>query len=235
VSAADVDKDLSWGAGLLGRYGRSMMLQTHRRRSGRPIEHFLPAVHRPQMTGLWKALGSPVLTPEVQEEAVDSVHAEGRIGTSGTGAERDEVLIGLPRATQQGRQGEPNRNRRAGRLRTRRLGGDPFIRPSKVVRLSSYSNRSLNMPLQTARSKTAARSRCRRVPTASSISWSTFSRLRRTSARPVRCGPIWRPGPAVINKYWFPMTLFPFEWLQSVKGARHRRGSALEGLGCAGA
>jgi hypothetical protein len=48
------------------------------------------------MTAWWKTLGSPVLTPRVQEKLIDSVHAE--VGTrtiEELEAERDEMLLGL--------------------------------------------------------------------------------------------------------------------------------------------
>ena len=48
------------------------------------------------MAAFWKALGSPVLTPEVQKKLIDSVHAEAGSRTiEELEAERDEVLLGL--------------------------------------------------------------------------------------------------------------------------------------------
>jgi hypothetical protein len=48
------------------------------------------------MTAWWKTLGSPVLTPEVQNKLIDSVHAEvGSRTIEKLEAERDEVLLGL--------------------------------------------------------------------------------------------------------------------------------------------
>jgi hypothetical protein len=48
------------------------------------------------MTAWWKTLGSPVLTPEVQQKLIDSVHAEvGSRTIAELEAERDEVLLGL--------------------------------------------------------------------------------------------------------------------------------------------
>jgi hypothetical protein len=50
------------------------------------------------MTTSWKALGSPVLTPEIQKKLVDGVHAEvGSRTIEELEAERDEILLGLLR------------------------------------------------------------------------------------------------------------------------------------------
>ena len=59
------------------------------------IEHFFQQFTGP-MTAWWKALGSPVLTPEVQKKLIDSVHAEvGSRTIEELEAERDEILLGL--------------------------------------------------------------------------------------------------------------------------------------------
>jgi hypothetical protein len=48
------------------------------------------------MEASWKALGSPMLTPEVQKKLIESVHAEAGFRTiEELEAERDEVLLGL--------------------------------------------------------------------------------------------------------------------------------------------
>jgi hypothetical protein len=48
------------------------------------------------MMASWKALGSPVLTPEVQKKLIDSVHAEvGSRSIEELEAGRDEILLGL--------------------------------------------------------------------------------------------------------------------------------------------
>ena len=94
VSAADVDTALSWGPGL--RWGiMGNMLLNHLGGGPGGIEHFFHQFSGP-MTAWWKTLGSPVLTPEVQQKLIDSVHAE--VGTRTIAeleAERDEVLLGL--------------------------------------------------------------------------------------------------------------------------------------------
>jgi len=59
------------------------------------IEHFFHQFSGP-MTAWWKTLGSPVLTPDVQQKLIDSVHAEvGSRTIAELEAERDEVLLGL--------------------------------------------------------------------------------------------------------------------------------------------
>jgi 3-hydroxyacyl-CoA dehydrogenase len=94
VSAADVDTALSWGPGLRWGVMGNMMLN-HLGGGPGGIEHFFQQFTGP-MTAWWKTLGSPVLTPQVQEKLVDSVHAEvGSRTIEELEAERDELLIGL--------------------------------------------------------------------------------------------------------------------------------------------
>src|SRR5271165_496388 len=94
VSAADVDTALSWGPGLRWGVMGNMMLN-HLGGGPGGIEHFFHQFSGP-MTAWWKTLGSPVLTPEVQQNLIDSVHAEvGSRSIAELEAERDEVLLGL--------------------------------------------------------------------------------------------------------------------------------------------
>src|SRR5215475_9066299 len=94
VSAADVDTALSWGPGLRWGVMGNMMLN-HLGGGPGGIEHFFQQFSGP-MTAWWKTLGSPVLTPEVQQKLIDSVHAEtGSRSIAELEAERDEVLLGL--------------------------------------------------------------------------------------------------------------------------------------------
>ena len=59
------------------------------------MEHFLQQFTGP-MTAWWKVLGSPQLTPELQQKLIDGVHAEvGSRSIDDLAAERDEVLLGL--------------------------------------------------------------------------------------------------------------------------------------------
>jgi 3-hydroxyacyl-CoA dehydrogenase len=94
VSAADVDTALCWGPGL--RWGvMGAMVLNHLGGGPGGIEHFFQQLNGP-MTAWWKTLGSPVLTPEVQKNLIDSVHAEvGSRTIEALEAERDEVLLGL--------------------------------------------------------------------------------------------------------------------------------------------
>jgi 3-hydroxyacyl-CoA dehydrogenase len=94
LSAADVDDALSWGPGLRWGIMGNMMLN-HLGGGAGGIEHFLQQFAGP-MQASWKALGSPVLTPEVQKKLIDGVHAEvGSRTIEELEAERDEVLLGL--------------------------------------------------------------------------------------------------------------------------------------------
>src|SRR5215468_5956997 len=94
VSAADVDTALSWGPGLRWGVMGNMMLN-HLGGGPGGIEHFFHQFSGP-MTAWWKTLGSPVLTPDVQQKLIDSVHAEtGSRSIAELEAERDEVLLGL--------------------------------------------------------------------------------------------------------------------------------------------
>jgi 3-hydroxyacyl-CoA dehydrogenase len=94
LSAADVDTALSWGPGLRWGIMGNMMLN-HLGGGPGGIEHFFQQFAGPMATS-WKALGSPVLTPEVQKKLIDSVHAEvGSRTIEELEAERDEILLGL--------------------------------------------------------------------------------------------------------------------------------------------
>ena len=94
VSAADADTALSWGPGL--RWGvMGSLLLNHLGGGQGGIEHFFQQFAGP-MTAWWKVLGQPVLTPEVQKQLIDSVHAEvGSRTIDDLVAERDEMLLGL--------------------------------------------------------------------------------------------------------------------------------------------
>ncbi len=94
VSAADVDTALSWGPGLRWGVMGNMMLN-HLGGGPGGIEHFFHQFAGPT-TAWWKTLGAPVLTADVQQKLIDSVHAEvGSRTVQELEAERDEVLIGL--------------------------------------------------------------------------------------------------------------------------------------------
>jgi 3-hydroxyacyl-CoA dehydrogenase len=94
LSAADVDDALSWGPGLRWGIMGNMMLN-HLGGGPGGIEHFFQQFAGP-MTASWKALGSPVLTPEVQKKLIDGVRAEvGSRSIKELEAERDDILLGL--------------------------------------------------------------------------------------------------------------------------------------------
>ena len=94
VSVADVDTALCWGPGL--RWGiMGQVLLNHSGGGQGGMEHFLEQFTGP-MTAWWKVLGSPQLTPELQEKLIAGVHAEaGSRSIDNLAAERDEVLLGL--------------------------------------------------------------------------------------------------------------------------------------------
>ncbi len=90
LSAADVDTALSWGPGLRWGVMGNMMLN-HLGGGPGGIEHFFHQFAGP-MTAGWKDLGSPVLTPEVAEEAHRQCPCRGRIAFhrgAGGAARRD--------------------------------------------------------------------------------------------------------------------------------------------------
>jgi 3-hydroxyacyl-CoA dehydrogenase len=94
VSVADVDTALCWGPGL--RWGIiGQVLLNHLGGGEGGIEHFFAQFTGP-MTAWWKVLGSPVLTPELQQTLIDGLHAEvGSRSIDELAAQRDEVLLGL--------------------------------------------------------------------------------------------------------------------------------------------
>jgi len=94
VSVADADTALSWGPGL--RWGiMGQVLLNHLGGGQGGMEHFLEQFTGP-LTAWWKVLGSPQLTPELQQKLIAGVHAEvGSRSIDDLAAERDEVLLGL--------------------------------------------------------------------------------------------------------------------------------------------
>ena len=94
VSVADVDTALCWGPGL--RWGiMGQVLLNHLGGGEGGIDHFFDQFTGP-MTAWWNVLGSPVLTPELQQTLIDGLHAEvGSRSIDELAAQRDEVLLGL--------------------------------------------------------------------------------------------------------------------------------------------
>jgi 3-hydroxyacyl-CoA dehydrogenase len=94
VSVADVDTALCWGPGLRWAIMGQVLLN-HLGGGQGGIEHFFHQFTG-SLTAWWKVLGSPQLTPEVQQKLIDGVHAEvGSRTVDELAAERDEVLLGL--------------------------------------------------------------------------------------------------------------------------------------------
>ena len=94
VSVADVDAALCWGPGL--RWGiMGQVVLNHLGGGQGGMEHFLAQFTGP-LTAWWKVLGSPELTPELQQKLIEGVHAEvGSRSIDDLAAERDEILLGL--------------------------------------------------------------------------------------------------------------------------------------------
>ena len=94
VSVADVDTALCWGPGL--RWGiMGQVLLNHLGGGEGGIDHFFAQFTGP-MTAWWKVLGSPVLTPELQQTLIDGLHAEvGSRSIDELAAQRDELMLGL--------------------------------------------------------------------------------------------------------------------------------------------
>ncbi len=94
ISVTDVDKALSWGPGL--RWGiMGQVLLNHLGGGQGGIEHFFQQFTGP-LTAWWKVLGSPELTPAVQQKLIAGLHEEvGSRSVAELEAQRDEVLLGL--------------------------------------------------------------------------------------------------------------------------------------------
>jgi len=94
VSVTDIDKALCWGPGL--RWGiMGQVLLNHLGGGQGGIEHFFQQFTGP-MTAWWKVLGSPELTPAVQQKLAAGLHEEvGARSITELEAQRDEILLGL--------------------------------------------------------------------------------------------------------------------------------------------
>src|SRR5271154_2695331 len=92
VSVTDIDKALCWGPGLRwGIMGQVMLNHLGGGRGG--IEHFFEQFTGP-MTAWWKVLGSPELTPAVQQKLAAGLHGEvGARSITELEAQRDEILL----------------------------------------------------------------------------------------------------------------------------------------------
>jgi hypothetical protein len=94
LNAADVGTALCWGPGL--RWGiMGQVLLNHLGGGEGGIEHFFQQFTGP-LTAWSKVLGSPQLTPELQQKLIDGVRAEvSSRSVDELASQRDEVLLGL--------------------------------------------------------------------------------------------------------------------------------------------
>ena len=94
LNVVDADTAVSWGPGLRwGVMGQSLLWHLGGGEGG--IRHFMDHLMGP-LEGMWAALGTPTMTPEIKQTIVDGVLAEtnGR-SVDQLAQERDEVLVGL--------------------------------------------------------------------------------------------------------------------------------------------
>lgn len=94
VSVADIDAAVCWSLGLRwATMGHVLLSHLNGGQGG--IEHYFEQFAGP-LTAIWKALGSPELTPQVRQKLIDGVHAEAGSRTiDELATQRDEVLLGL--------------------------------------------------------------------------------------------------------------------------------------------
>jgi carnitine 3-dehydrogenase len=97
LSVADADAAVSWGPGL--RWGvMGPSLQFHLGGGTGGIQHFIEHLLPVMSSGLWKALGSPTVTPELKQTLTDGVLQEaGKRSVAQLAAAENEVLLGLLR------------------------------------------------------------------------------------------------------------------------------------------
>jgi len=94
LNVVDADTAVSWGPGLRwGVMGQSLLWHLGGGEGG--IRHFMDHLMGP-LEGMWSALGTPTVTPELKQTIVDGVlqEAAGR-SVDQLAHERDEVLLGL--------------------------------------------------------------------------------------------------------------------------------------------
>jgi hypothetical protein len=94
LNVVDADTAVSWGPGLRwGVMGQSMLWHLGGGEGG--IRHFMDHLMGP-LEGMWAALGTPAMTPELTQTIVDGVlqEAAGR-SVDQLAHERDDVLLGL--------------------------------------------------------------------------------------------------------------------------------------------
>ena len=96
LDVGDIDAAVSWGPGLRwGVMGPNMLFHLSACPGG--IHHFMEHLARP-ISACWKDLGSPELTPGLQQTIIDGVLQEaGSRSLAQLARERDELLVGLLR------------------------------------------------------------------------------------------------------------------------------------------
>lgn len=96
LDVGDIDAAVCWGPGLRwGVMGPNMLFHLDGGDGG--IHHFMEHLARP-ISACWKDLGSPELTPELQQTIIDGVLLEaGNRTLEHLAQERDELLLGLLR------------------------------------------------------------------------------------------------------------------------------------------
>jgi carnitine 3-dehydrogenase len=96
LDVGDIDAAVSWGPGLRwGVMGPNMLFHLSAGPGG--IHHFMEHLARP-IGECWKDLGSPDLTPELQQAIIEGVLQEaGSRSLAQLARERDELLVGLLR------------------------------------------------------------------------------------------------------------------------------------------
>ena len=101
LSVSDADDAVSWGPGL--RWGvMGPSLQFHLGGGAGGIKHFIEHLLPVMSSGLWKALGSPTITPELQKTLIDGVAEEaGKRSVEQLAENENEVLVGLLRLREQ--------------------------------------------------------------------------------------------------------------------------------------
>jgi 3-hydroxyacyl-CoA dehydrogenase len=97
LSVADADDAVSWGPGL--RWGvMGPNLQFHLGGGAGGMKHFMEHLLPVMSQGLWKVLGSPSVTPELQKTLVDGVTQEaGKRSVQEIADNENEVIVGLLR------------------------------------------------------------------------------------------------------------------------------------------
>jgi len=97
LSVADADDAVSWGPGL--RWGvMGPSLQFHLGGGAGGMKHFMEHLLPVMSQGLWKVLGSPTITPELQKTLVEGVQQQaGKRSVQELADNENEVLVGLLR------------------------------------------------------------------------------------------------------------------------------------------